>query len=193
MVHGWFFKLVQIAFLKLIVNIKIRRWYIKIWNSNFSLKIRWSESIGPWFPDGLSPPELKSSCPFWWPVCHDHVAPGHPLTPWPSVRCHLSPQCFRCFLPSSPLDSFVSPAYLLEALELVTPVLRVLQNQLLLNSIWWWRQIFCIQTCSTASPWDAHTMLLGRIWANSFKEWPLIKRRPNLTQVFLRGYTICLV
>lgn len=119
--------------------------------------------------------------------------PTPTLTPWPSVRCHLSLQCFRCFLPSSPLDSFVSPAYLLEALELVTPVLRVLQNQLLLNSIWWWRQIFCIQTCSTASPWDAYTMLLGRIWANSFKECPLIKRKSNLTQVFLRGYTICLV
>lgn len=119
--------------------------------------------------------------------------PNPTPTPWPSVRCHLSLQCFRCFLPSSPLDSFVSPAYLLEALELVTLVLRVLQNQLLLNSIWWWRQIFCIQTCSTASPWDAYTMLLGRIWANSFKECPLIKRKSNLTQVFLRGSTICLV
>lgn len=117
-----------------------------------------------------------------------------PLTPWPSVRCHLSPQCFRCFLPSSPLDSFVSPAYLLEALELVTPVLRVLQNQLLLNSIWWWRQIFCIQTCLTASPWDAHTMLLGRIWANSFKECPLIKRRSNLTRLSKRLHNLpCLI
>lgn len=134
---------------------------------------------------------LKAAAPFGGQCAVIPELQISSLTPRPSVRCHLLPWCFRCFLPPDPLDSFISPAYLLEALEFVTPVLRVLQNQLLLNSIWWWRQISHTQTCSTASPWDAQMMLLGRIWANSFKECSLIKRRSNLTQVLLRGYTIC--
>lgn len=185
-VHGVVFQMYPNSIFKL-STLNIRTWCIKNWNSNFSLKIRWSESMGFRFPHGLHQPKWKNIYPSLQPFCHNLMTLDHLPDTMANVRCNLSPRCFRCFLPPSPLNSFISPAWLLRALEFVTSVLRVLQNQLLLNSIWWWRQILHIQNSSTAFPGDAHTLLQGGIRANAFKECPLIRRRSNLTQVFLRG------
>lgn len=146
--------------------------------------------MGPRFPPGLHQPKWKDSCPSQWPLCGNPMTPSHlPDTrAMPGAICHLALQ----MLPSTQPTRLICISCLAPpGTGVCDPVLRVLQNQLLLNSIWWWRQIFHIQTSSTAFPWDAQTMLLSRIGANSFEECPLIKRRSNLAQVFLRGYTIC--
>lgn len=146
--------------------------------------------MGPWFPPGLRQPKWKYSCPSRWPLCGNPTTPSHLPDTMANARCHLSPgasdaSCHPArsthlyLLPSSFRHWSVWPC-----LKGTSKPIAFEQHLMMKTDIPHSDQFSCI-------PLGCQTTLLSRIGANSFKEFPLIKRRSNLAQVFLRGYTIC--
>lgn len=160
-------------------TLKIRRWCIKNWNSNFSFKISLSENMGPWLPHGLlGQPKLKSTCPFQGPLCH------HPMTldhhPDTVAKCQVPFVTMMLQLLSSNQPFWLIHVTCLAPLgtRIHDPCLKGTSEAIALSSIWRGRQILHIWVSSTAFPGEAHTMLLSRVGANSLKECPSIKKGP---------------